>query len=888
MKRSLRSWLWEIPIDQEVDEELSLHAELRTRELVARGLDPQTARDQAIRRMGDLARLKRTMADLGRKRDREMRVTRWIEELRDDLRFAFRQLRNSPAFAVVAVLTLALGIGANSAIFALVDATLLRPLPFGQPDRLVALWETSAKSSRGFASPVNMTDWAARGRSFVAIAGFAPGVGGMVMAGADGNAETVSRQWVSANIFDVLGVKPIAGRTFSAEDDVKRANVIVMSEAFWRSRYNADPAVVGRQIRFDGALWTIVGIVPGSFRLLGQTSIWAMRPSLNLPPNMRGAYLWQAVGRMKPGVSLEAAQADVAMVADSLGREFPQTNRGRSVTLEPLHDSMVGTDLRVTSMLFLGVVGFVLLLCCANVANLLLARANVRLRELAIRSALGAGRRRIVRQLITESLVLSLIGGAVGCAVGAAILSIAPSLIPQGLLPATVTLSFNLRIIGFCAVAAVLVGLLFGVMPAWKATDCSSAAVISSDSRTIAAGSGRLRGLLVVGQVATAVLLLFGAGLLLRTLVAVEAFDRGYRAGSVLSMLVDPLGSKYPTPESLQQFFDQVEREIATIPSVAGSAYASDLPLDFFDAAAFSYEIAGDPPEGETQRPTTAYQVVSTTYFSTLDLPIVAGRGFDQHDARDSVPVCIVNEAFARSLHGRSPIGQRLVLRPASSPQGRPVVREIVGVARQIKGRPDETKDFVQVYVPMAQNLSDDIFLVVRPKSGSAEALTPAVRAAISRVDTEQLVSIRDINTLEDIARTATARHRFRAVIVGAFAALALALAMVGVFGILAYSVQQRVRDFGVRRALGATTREVIRLVIANAARTIGAGVVIGLGLSAISGRLIETMLFGVRPLDVATFAFVTMVLGFTAALSVAGPAWRAARIDPATALRKS
>jgi putative ABC transport system permease protein len=299
-----------------------------------------------------------------------------------------------------------------------------------------------------------------------------------------------------------------------------------------------------------------------------------------------------------------------------------------------------------------------------------------------------------------------------------------------------------------------------------------------------------------------------------------------------------------------------------------------------------SFEIVGDPPLDDSQRPSTEYQVVSPTYFSTLDLPILAGRVFDRRDTRDGIPVCIVNEAFARTFQGRSPIGQRVALRPAASPQAKPVVREIVGVARQVKGRPDEAKEFVQIYAPMAQDLADDIFLVVRPKSGRADALTPLVRRAISRVDKEQLVGVTNVMTLEDIAWAATGRHRFRAVMVVAFAGLALVLAMVGVFGMLAYAVQQHVRDFGVRRALGATTNDVLRLVVAQAARVVAMGTAIGLVLSALSGRLIQTMLFGVRPLDLATFAFVTIVLGLTAALSLVGPAWRAARIDPAVALR--
>jgi len=886
MRRLLRSWLWRVPVTREVDEELALHLEMRTREYVARGMAPAAARQLALERLGDVASLKRTMRTLGRRRDRDMRLTQWLGELRDDLRFAFRQLKASPAFTLVATLTLGLGIGANSAIFALVDATLLRPLPYGAPDRLVSIWETTSSAPRGYASPLNMLDWNARSRTLEQVAGFTPSVGGMVMAGTDGNAETVSRQGVSAGIFDVLGVKPIAGRTFTAEDDAKRAHVIVMSESFWRTRFNADPGIVGREIRFDGLLWTVVGIVPKEFQLLGQTSIWAMRPILNLPPRARAAYQLQAVGRLKPGVALASASADLDTVARQLAQDFPQTNTGRGVALEPLHDTIVGSDLRVTSQLFLGVVGFVLLICCANVANLLLARATVRTRELAVRSALGAGRPRIVRQLITESLLLSVIGGALGAVIAAGILNVAPSIIPEGLLPGSVTLTFDGRVVAFCAAAALGVGVLFGVMPAWKATAFSTAQVIGSDTRTTTGSGSRVRSLLVVGEVATAVFLLCAGGLLLRTLLAVESFDRGYRAERVLTMLVDPLGSKYPTDESLQQFFDQVETEIAAVPGVAGVAWASDRPLDFFESEDVSFELVGSPPLAPRERPSTAYQVVSAGYFATLDLPIVGGRAFDGRDRKDGRPVCIVNEALARKLGGQSAVGQQVALRPASDPDAKAVVREIVGVARQVKGRPDEASDFVQIYVPMAQDLSDDIYLVVRPKSGSAEALAPSVRAAISRVDREQLVSVRSVLTLEDIARAATGRHRFRAVMVMAFAMLALVLAMVGVFGILAYSVQHRMRDFGVRRALGATTSDVLRLVLINALRVVGTGAAIGLALAAVSGRLIATMLFGVRPLDPMTFALVATVLLVTAALSIAGPAWRAARIDPAVALR--
>jgi putative ABC transport system permease protein len=813
-----------------------------------------------------------------------------MDELRHDITFALRQLRAAPALALIAAATLALGIGANSAIFALVDATLLRPLPYRDADRLVTIWETSSATPRGFASPPNMLDWKARSRTLDAIAGFTPSVGSMVVAGRDGNAETISRQWVTAGIFDVLGVAPIAGRTFLPEDEQQRARRVVISEGYWDARFGRDPSMVGRDIKMDGELWTIVGVMPKEFEILGRTSMWAMRPfPATMPPRARAAYQLQVVGRMKPGVALPAAQADLGAVAEGLAREFPEFNSGRSVRLEPMHDTLIGSDLKTTSMLFLGVVGFVLLICCANVANLLLTRATVRSRELAVRAALGAGRGRIIRQLLTESVVLALIGGALGIAVGAAILQAAPLLIPEGLLPPTVTLSFDLRVVAFCAGAALLVGVVFGMVPAFHATSVTPTEAMGADSRTTVGGAGRVRGLLVMSEVATAVLLLIGAGLLLRTLIAVQSFDRGYRAASVLSMLVDPLGSSYPTPERLQQFFDQVEAEVRAVPGVADVAWSSAPPLGeslFGDDYLWSYDIVGDPPVEDARKPTTSFQIVSATYFSTLDLPIVQGRAFDARDTRQSPKVVIVNEAFARSLGNRNPIGLQVSYKVADSPNAKPRVAEIVGVARQVKFRPDESRDFVQLYEPLPQDLVDDLLMMVRSKNGHAAALAPAVRAAVARIDREQLVGVAGITTLEDIEWAAAGRHRFRAVMVAAFAALAVALAMVGVFGVLAYSVQQRIRDFGVRRALGASSGDVMRLVFGSAIKVVGAGAVIGVALAAATGRLISTMLFGVQPLDLTTFGLVFLIMAITAALAIAGPAWRAARIDPAAALR--
>jgi putative ABC transport system permease protein len=815
-----------------------------------------------------------------------MSMTRWLEEFRSDVRQAVRQLKAAPVFTAVAALTLALGIGANSAIFALVDAALLRPLPFADAERLVAVWERTDRSERGFASPINMLDWNERSRSFELIAGFTPSVGGMVTSGADGTSETVSRQWVSAGLFDVLGVQPIVGRTFHASDNDPQATLALLSEGYWRTRFNGDPGIVGRDIRFDGQPFTVMGVLPKEFQLLGETSMWAMR-GFPRNPALRGAYAFQAVGRLKPGVTLEAARADIAAVAEGLAREFPQTNKGRTVFLEPLRDALVGRDLRLTAMLFFGVVGFVLLICCANVANLLLARATARTREMAIRSALGAGRSRALRQLLTESLVLATLGGALGVAVGAALLGVAPSIIPAGLLPGAITLTFDMRVVAFCAAAALAVGVLFGLAPAWQATGTSATQAMASEGRTATGRGGRIRGLLVVGEVATAVVLLFGAGLLLRTLLAVEGAERGYRASGVLTMLVDPLGSEYPTPQALLQFFDAVERQIRGVPGVRSVAWTSTVPFGADIFGPLSFEIVGDPPPQPSQRPVGNYQLASPAYFDALDLPLMAGRPFTDRDTVGSTPVCIVSEAFVRRYLGaRSPIGQRLTLRPAAAPDAKPIVREIVGVAQQVKARPDEAEEAVQIYVPLAQNVIDDIYLVAAPERDGQAGFAASVRAAIAQVDQQQLVSVREVMTLDDVASRATGRHRFRAILVMTFAVLALLLAMVGVFGVLGYAVQQRHREFGVRQALGATPRDVLTLVLASAGRLVLTGTAIGLVLAALLARAISTFLFGVEPFDPATLAAVAVVLALTAALAVAAPAVRAARVDPVVTFR--
>jgi putative ABC transport system permease protein len=891
MNRSLRSWLWRVPLDQEVDEELAFHIAMRTRELVDKGVDPRIAREMVLARLGDVNRLRRTCVDLGRKRDREMRLTQWLEEFRDDVRLAARQLRMSPGFTFVATITLALGIGANSAIFALADAALIRPLSFPHPDRLAMLWESKPDQARTVVAPFEFVAWSERNHSFDLMAAVTFS-SNRATTGADGTGQQVANQMVTVRFFDVLGVKPIVGRTFTGAEDSADANVVVISEGFWRTRLGGDPNVVGRPIILDGQPFSVVGVMPAGFQLVARSDVWTVMntPFMRSPAGV--AHFLRVVGRLAPGTTLERAQADMNAIAAAIERERPEMNRDRGVSIEPLHEALVGQELRLTSILLLGVVGFVLLMCCGNVANLLLARTAARRRELAVRSALGAGRRRVVRQLLTESLVLALLGGTAGAGVGIAILEVAPTLIPVGLLPVGVMLEFDGRVLAFCAVTAFAVAIAFGAAPARQATGVSLVELMISGSRTSTAHGTRLRRALAVVQVAVSVLLLCGAGLLLRTLFVLEDVDSGSRARDVLTMEVTvpfanpglPSPGPYATETGRANFYDAVEREVSALPGVRSAAWGSALPLDGWWIA-MPAQIDGDPPQPEGLRPLVFYELVSPSYFRTLDIPLLLGRHFDGRDIAAGAPVCIVDEAFVRlHLRGRNPIGARVVVRGMNT-GGRPLpVREIVGVVAQVRQRPDERDGQPHVYAPLAQDPGPKASLVVQPSEGPASALAPVIRAAVARVDRERPVAA--VRTLAEIGDQANSRPRFRAILVGTFAALALVLALVGVFGLIGYSVQQRLREFGVRVALGATRSSVIALVLADARRVVTTGVVIGLASAAALARSIGSFLFGVQPFDAVTFVSVALVLGLSAALATAIPAWRAAQVDPIEAFR--
>lgn len=876
--------------EAEIVEELSQHLELHYQEFRDAGLDHDAAVAAAERELLDADTLSQYMRPLRQANTPPPLPPgaprrRFFADIAQDLRLAGRMLRKQAGLTAAVVLTLALGVGATGAIFALVDKVLLRDLPFADPASLVTVVERTDASDAAGVSPVNLRDWHRRNRSFDELAGYIPFVGAMVMRGPDGP-ESVSRQWATDGVFRALGVVPLVGRTFLPEDDRAQARVAVLSEAYWRNRFAADPDIVGQSVQLDGQAFTVIGVVPAEAQVLGRTDLWALMPIQGMSDGARAAYFLRAVGRLKTGVTIEDARNDLSAIAASLAREYPATNQGRGVALRPLRDTVLGTDLRRTSMLFLGVVGFVLVMCFANVANLLLTRTAARSQELSIRAALGADRGRLLRQFWTENFVLSLLGGVVGLLVAGALLRAAPSLLPVALLPPGVSLAFDARIIVFCGLAAMLAGMLLSVLSMSQVVDLATPSRSTAGTR-ITDRSSRTRELLVVGQVATAVALLYCAGLLSRTLFELQDVDPGYRADSVLTALVDPHSRVYPTPERLLQFYDEVDAEVESLPGVAIAAWTTLLPFGESQMTDRFIEVGGEPAPSPTQRPITSFAAASGDFFRALDLPLLAGRPFDQRDSLSGVRVCIVNEAFARfHFAGREPIGERVSRWLTDAPDGEPSVCEVVGVAGNLRSAPDETSAPPQLYVPISQLPAGDVYLLVRPASGDAGALASSVRAAVARVDREQIVGYRNVRTLSMIGDEATAAYRFRATLVVVFGALALALAMIGLFGVLAYSVQQRWREFGVRKALGASARDMTVLIARGAMRIIAPGIVVGTIAALVIGQMLGAMLFGVRPLDPVTLAVVLGALAVTVAASVALPAWRAARTDPAGALR--
>ncbi len=855
-------------------EEVEEHLALQTAENIRLGMPPAEARRQAVLKFGAVESMKEQY--------REQRTLPFVEAHLQDIKYALRGLRKSPGFTFVTVATLALGIGANSAIFSFADATLLRPLPFDEPDQLVRVSERRRdQAERDRVAFLNFVDWDKQNHTFESMAAIAASA--VTMSAPDGAPEQIRSQSVTADFFRVFRVRPVIGRTFSGGDVVPEPNVVVLGERFWRARLGGDPAILSRTIMLNDQPFRVIGIVPASFQILQPSEVWTLFSAPKGAPYLRRARFFDVVGRLKAGVTSEMAQADIGTVADNLAASLPDTNKGRTAIVDPLGESLVSDELKLTSQVLVAVVVCVLLIASANVASLVLARGARRTREFAVRAALGAARQRVLMQSLTESLVLALVGGVAGLALCAAILRSAPSLIPAGLLPPSVDLSLDWRVIVFCTLVSTAVGIAVGLAPAWQATRVSLTEAIGAGTRGSTIKGGAFRSALTVVEVAAAVLLLCGAGLLVRTLHNLANVEAGHRAQNVLTMRVTLPNARYNTHERILGFHQRVERELNALPGVR-AAVGTSLPLAgrFFEN---SFEIVGDPPLEPSSRPSAAYEMVSSGYLDTMGIPIVQGRGFNESDGTNGKPVCLIGEEFARRyLAGRNPLGMQLRVLPMSFGSAAPVTREIVGVVGQVKQRPGEPHQALQIYVPMAQNAWFAASIVARSEAGAAEALLPMIRSVVATI--EPTLPLTQVRTLDDIAFEANARPRFRAQLVGSFAILALILAMVGLFGLLALSVQQRVQEFGIRVAVGAGRTHIIALVLLRTAWMTLSGIALGLATAAAVSRFLQGLLFGVEPLDIATFASVGVVLMMTALLASLAPLIRAARIDPLVALR--
>jgi putative ABC transport system permease protein len=801
-----------------------------------------------------------------------------------DLRYGIRSLLKRPGLTAVALITLALGIGVNTAIFSAVDSVLLRPLPFKEPERVVAIWEHSPHLgiARNEFAPANFFDLRRQNQMFEDVGAF--GQLSINLTG-EGEPERLEGQLVTANVFALLGVPPALGRTFAPEEDqLGREHVAVLSDVLWQRRFNRDPGIINRSITLNGESFLVVGVMPASFffpeREVELWVPWAMEPG---QAEGRGDHYFRLVGRLKPGVTREQANAEAESIAARLSTEFPRTNEGLGFVVNSFHRDYVG-DLRRPMLILFAAVGFVLLIACANVANLLLAQATTRRREIAIRMALGARRWAIARQLLIESLLLAIAGGLLG--VFAAIWGVEAlsTLLPESLSKLQ-AISVDSRVFLFTVGVTLLTAIAFGVVPALHATRANPGEALAETARDLAGGlSGRfLRRVLVVAEVALAVVLLAGAGLLIRSFNRLRHVDLGFKPDNLLTMrMVLPM-PKYQKAEARRAFYDELLRRVNEIPGVESAGINTFLPLST-SGMKFSFSVEGRTMPSDSNLPFAVYRVVNPDYFRALEIPIQRGRVFDTRDVAESTPVLIVNRRLAEQFWpGEDPTGKRLKIGPPDSPNPWATVIGVVGDVRQTGLYGEQ---LAELYAPYAQERRSWLAprdLVVRTRS-DAGSFAGQVREAVWAVDKDQPVS--NVRTMDQAFAAAISRERFQMLLLTLFATLALVLACVGLYGVISYAVAQRTREIGVRMALGARPRDVLNMVIRQGMVLTFAGLLLGVAGGLAVTRVMTDLLFGVTATDAVTFISVAGLLLLVSFLACYVPARRATKVDPLTALR--
>jgi predicted permease len=860
-------------VEKELTEELQAYVELLAEAKLREGLGLEAARRAALVELGGVEQVKENV--------REVRMGNFIRSARQDVRYGLRVLLKSPVFTAVAVLSLALGIGANTAIFSVVNGILFRPLPYPDSERLVAVWHTPPQESfpgldRFSVSPANYLDWREQSRSFEQIAAYE--YAGFSLS-TSSDPVPVTGAAVSADFFSALRSPAARGRTFTAEEEQEGRNqVVLLSHGLWQRAFGADPSLVGRTVTLNSRSYTVVGVMPAGFQFPQEVELWVPLAWDAQQRHVRSIHDSLVVARLKPGVSLEQAQAEMSTISSRLEQQYPEDNKGWGARVIPLQEDLVG-DARPALLVLFSAVGFVLLIACANVANLMLARGANRRKEIALRIALGATRGRVVRQLLTESVLLALLGGLLGLLLahwgGELLLQLS-----SGSLPNPGDIGVDRWVLGFTLLISLAAGVVAGIAPALQFSK-------SEMGETLKQGTGRgggsvkqrTRKALVVCEVALSLILLVGAGLMLRSFWKLQNIDPGFDASNTLTMAVMLSSTRYSEPQQQLSFLDRVLENIKAQPGVVSAGVTTTIPLGG-GGSKQPYTVEGRPAGPVAEQPLAQTRYVSTDYFKAIGIPLKQGRHFSEQDRENAPQVVVISEAMARQLWpGEDPIGKRLT--PSFHLQQGP--REVVGVVGDVKSSVLETAPAATMYLPYRQAPRPWLIFVARTASDPQNLIQPLTKAVYA-VDREQALT--DVRTMEQVLTDSLSGRRFNMTLLLAFAGLALLLAAIGVYGVMNYSVALRRRELGIRMALGAKTADVLRLVLGQGMALTLIGVGVGLlGAYALT-RLMSSLLYGVGATDLLTFGSVAGVLFVVGLLASYLPARRATKVDPMIALR--
>ena len=890
----LRAILRRKAMEDELDEELRFHLERQAEKELKAGLTPEEAKRKARLALGGLDQVKEEC--------RQARGISVLETTVQDLRYALRVFRKSPGFTLTAVLSLALGIGGNSTMFTVIYARLLEPPAYKDVERLVMIW-SSANQNHGPVASGDFLDWRKQARSFEQIS-LCGGASQVTMADS-GPPERTRWQPVTANLFDLLGVKPALGRSFSEQEDLSGVRPVILSHAFWQRRFGSDPGALDRGLRINGQPFAVIGVMPRGFRILSwgeQTDMWYPL-NLTVPEAAMRKIPWlTCVGRLKAGTTIAQAQAEMSAIAHQLELAYPDSNKGRGVFIEPLHQAITAGLGQVLYPLF-GAVGFVLLIACANVANLLLARAGARKGEIALRQALGAGRARLVRQLLTESVLLAVLGGLVGIGVAIGGLQLFQELAPAW--ARLQEISLNVYVLGFTLAVSIVTGVLAGLAPAIQASSLDLTESLKEAARASGGrGQGRTKAVLVAGEVALALVLLAGAGLMLNSLLRLLRVNPGFQPASLLTMHLDLSGPRYVNvvehrdiairsiSPQVEVVYEQVLQELRTLPGVESVGLVSWLPQGSgtYGPRGRRFAIGGRPEPPPNELPSATYNMVSAGYFHTMRIPLMRGRMLIDQDKQSSPWVVVINEAMARKFWpDEDPIGQLITIRTIKEERPRQIVG-IVDNVRQWSVSAKPTPEFYALYSQQPPVYGDGWQnrvhrnLVARTTL-KPESLIAAVRAEVMKIDRDQPVY--DQRAMDEVVASSTAPWRFYLALLGVFAGISLFLAVIGIYGVVSYAIGERTQEIGIRMALGAGRRDVMWLVFRQGLMLTAAGLAVGLAGSLALTRFIAGFLYGVKAADPLTFSAATLLLGGVACAAIVRPAWRATRLDPLIALRK-